>query len=110
MDSRPVIATDSSGSATAVNVDRRGATAVTLLIHGNTNDVTKCDACRLGGVVASVIATRNKGRGFKPGRSDLFLREVNILSTSYFGLEVKPETPYLKILRHLKDPLTYLRY
>jgi hypothetical protein len=39
MDSRPVIATDISGSATAVNVDRRVATAVTLC--GSATDTRK---------------------------------------------------------------------
>jgi hypothetical protein len=60
--------------------------------------------------VASVLATRPKGRGFEPSRGDGFLREVKIRSTPYFGLEVKPETAFLKMLRHVKDPLTYPRY
>jgi hypothetical protein len=40
---------------------------------------------RLGGSVASVVATGPKGRGFKPGRLDGFLREIQIRSTLSFG-------------------------
>jgi hypothetical protein len=60
--------------------------------------------------VVSVLATGPKGRGFKPGRGDEFLRAIKIRSTPSFGWEVKPEVPCRKILRHVKDPLTYLRY
>jgi hypothetical protein len=65
---------------------------------------------RLGGVVVNVLATGPKGRGFKTGRGDGFLRTIKICSTSSFGWEVKPEVPCSKILRHIKDPLRYLRY
>jgi hypothetical protein len=64
----------------------------------------KFPGCHLDGV----LATGTKGRGFKPGRDDGFLRAIKIRSTPSFGWEVKPETPR-KILRHVKDPLTYLR-
>jgi hypothetical protein len=64
----------------------------------------------LGGVVVSVLSTGPKGRGFKPGRGDGFLRAIKIRSTSSFGWEVKPEVPCRKILRHVKDPLRYFRY
>jgi hypothetical protein len=60
--------------------------------------------------VVSVLATGPKDRGFKPGRSDGFLRAIKIRSTPSFGWEVKSEVPCRKILRHVKDPLTYQRY
>jgi hypothetical protein len=47
--------------------------------------------CRLGGVVVSVLATGPKGRGFKHGRGDGFLRTIEIRSTPSFGWEVKRE-------------------
>jgi hypothetical protein len=56
---------------------------------------------RLGGVVVSVLATGPKGRGFKPGRGDGFLRAIKIGSTPSFGWEVKP---CRKIIRHVKHP------
>jgi hypothetical protein len=65
---------------------------------------------RLDGVVVSVLATGPKGRGFKPGRGDGFLRAIKIRSAPSFGWEVKPEVPCRKILRHVKDPLRYFRY
>jgi hypothetical protein len=60
--------------------------------------------------VLGVLDTGPKGRGFKPGRGDGSLRAINIRSTSSFGWEVKPEVPCRKILRHVKDPLTYQRH
>jgi hypothetical protein len=60
--------------------------------------------------VVSVLATGAKGHGFKPGRSDGFLTVIKIHSTPSFRLEVKPEVPCHKILRHAKDLLTYFRY
>jgi hypothetical protein len=54
--------------------------------------------------VDSVLATGPKGRGFKPGRGDGFLRAIKICSTPSFGWEVKPEVSYRKILWHVKDP------
>jgi hypothetical protein len=65
---------------------------------------------RLSGVVVSVVANGPKGRGFKPGRGGGFLRAVKIRSTTSFGWEVKPEVHCRKILRHVKETLTYLRY
>jgi hypothetical protein len=40
---------------------------------------------RLGCVVVSVLATGPRGRGFKPGRGDGFLRVIKIHSTPSFG-------------------------
>jgi hypothetical protein len=60
--------------------------------------------------VASVLATWPKGRWFKAGRGDGFLRPIKIRSTPSFGWEVMPEVRCSKILRHIKDPLTCLRY
>jgi hypothetical protein len=68
------------------------------------------NSSRLGGVVVSVLVMRPKGRGFRPDRGDGFLRAVKTRSTVSFGWEVKTEVPCRKILRHVKDPLTYLRY
>jgi hypothetical protein len=65
---------------------------------------------RLGGVVISVLAAGPKGRGFKPGLGDEFLRAIKIRSTPSFGWEIKPEVPCSKILRHVIDPLRYFRY
>jgi hypothetical protein len=56
----------------------------------------------LGGVMVSVLAIRPKVRGFKLGRGDGFLMAIKIRSTSSFGVEVKPEAPCSKILRHVK--------
>jgi hypothetical protein len=65
---------------------------------------------RLGGVVVSLLATGLKGRGFKPGRGDRFLRAIKIRNTPSFGWEVKPEASYRKIVQHVIDPLKYFRY
>jgi hypothetical protein len=61
---------------------------------------------RLGGVVVIVLAAGRKGRGFKPGRGDRFLRAIKIRSTPSFRWEVKPEVPCRKVLRQAEDPLT----
>jgi hypothetical protein len=61
---------------------------------------------RVSGVVVSVLAAGPKGRGFKPGRDDGFLRAIKSRSTLSFGWEVKSEAPCRKILRHVKYPLT----
>jgi hypothetical protein len=67
--------------------------------------------CRLGGVVVIVLATVPKGREFKPGRGDVFLRGIKIRSTPSFGWEVKREGPMsYNILRRVKNPLRYFRY
>jgi hypothetical protein len=55
---------------------------------------------RLGGVVVSVLDTGPKGYGFEPGQGDGFSK---ILSTPSFQMDVKPEVPCLKILRHVKE-------
>jgi hypothetical protein len=56
-----------------------------------------------------VLATGPKGRGFKSGQDDGFLRAIKLRSTP-FGWEIKPECPWRKSLRHVKHALTYLRY
>jgi hypothetical protein len=43
--------------------------------------------------VVSVLAAAPKGRGFKPGQGDGFLRAIKIRSAPSFGWEVKPEVP-----------------
>jgi hypothetical protein len=58
----------------------------------------------------SVLATGPQGRGFKPGRGDIFSRAIKIRSTPFFAWEVKPEVPCSKILQNFKDSLTYQRY
>jgi hypothetical protein len=60
--------------------------------------------------VVNVLAAGSKGRGFKPDRGDGFLRAIKIRSISSFGWEMKLDAPWRKILRDVKDPLTYLRY
>jgi hypothetical protein len=55
--------------------------------------------------VVSVLATRPKGREFKPCRGDGFLTAIKIRGTSSFGWEVKPDAPCCKILRHVKRSL-----
>jgi hypothetical protein len=60
--------------------------------------------------VVNVLATGPKGRGFKPGRGDGFLRVIKIHSTLSFRWQVKPEAPCCKTLRHVKNLLTYQRY
>jgi hypothetical protein len=55
--------------------------------------------------VVSVLATGSKGRGFEPDQGDGFLRTIKIRCTPSFGCEVKPEVPYRKFLRHVKDLL-----
>jgi hypothetical protein len=64
---------------------------------------------RLGGVVVSVFATGPKVCGSNPAEA-MDLRALRICSTPFFGPEVKPEVPCLKILWHVEDPLTYQRY
>jgi hypothetical protein len=60
--------------------------------------------------VVSVLTTGSKGRGFKHGQGDGFLRAIKIRSTPSFGWEVKTEVPSRKTSRHVKDPFTYLRF
>jgi hypothetical protein len=56
-----------------------------------------------------MLATGHKGSGFKPGRDNGFLRAIKILSIPSLGWEIIPEIPCRKILRHVKNPLRYLR-
>jgi hypothetical protein len=65
---------------------------------------------RLGGVVVSVLATGPRVPGFKHIRGDGFLMAIKFRSTSSLEWEVKPEVLCRKILRHVKDSLTRLRY
>jgi hypothetical protein len=60
--------------------------------------------------VVSVLATGPKGRAFKSSQDDGRIRAIKIRSTPSFGSEVKLEVPCPKILRHVRDPLTYQRY
>jgi hypothetical protein len=60
--------------------------------------------------VVIVLATVPNGCGFKPGRDYEFLRAINVRIIPSFVWEVKTEAAYRKILRHVKDPLSYLRY
>jgi hypothetical protein len=57
--------------------------------------------------VVSVLVAGPKGRKFRHCRGDGFLRAIKIRSTPSFGWDVKPEVPCRKILRHVKDLLTY---
>jgi hypothetical protein len=55
-----------------------GAGSPCFLILFNTMSIM---ACRLGGVVVSVVATGPKGCGFEPSQGDVFLRAIKICST-----------------------------
>jgi hypothetical protein len=46
-----------------------------------------------GGLVVSMLASGNRVRGFKPGRSCRIFSGVKILSKPSFGREVKPWVP-----------------
>jgi hypothetical protein len=48
-------------------------------------------------------------KGSNPAESDGFLRAIKIRSTTSFGGKVKQSVPCHTILRHVKDPFTYLR-
>jgi hypothetical protein len=60
--------------------------------------------------VVSVLASGPKGRGFEHGRGDGFLGAIKIRSTPSFRWEAKPQVPFHKILRYIKDPLRHFRY
>jgi hypothetical protein len=47
--------------------------------------------------------------GSKPDENNVYLRAMQIRSSTSFGGEVKPSAPCRKILRHVKDPLRYGR-
>jgi hypothetical protein len=85
-------------------------TITTTTITTTTITTTTSSRSRLGGVVVSVLAAGPKGHRLKPGWGDGFLGAIKICSTPYFGWELKPEVPCRKILRHVKDPLRYIRY
>jgi hypothetical protein len=50
-----------------------------------------------------VLAIGIKVYGLKPGRGYGFSRATKIHSAPSFGEEVKPETPCLKVLQHVKE-------
>jgi hypothetical protein len=78
-----------------VNVDQRFRGAYCLHHHGLIDlmmEAVRTFGC-FGDVVVSVLATGTKGRGFKPGQGDGFLRAIKIRSTPSFGWEVKREGP-----------------
>jgi hypothetical protein len=52
--------------------------------------------------MVGVLVIRPKIRRFKPGQGDEFLMEIKIRSTPSFGGELKPETQWRKVLRHVK--------
>jgi hypothetical protein len=58
---------------------------------------------RLGGVAVSVLATGPKGRGFKSGRGDGFLRAIKIHSTPSFGWEISQKPHVLRFYGMLKN-------
>jgi hypothetical protein len=58
---------------------------------------------RIGGAVASVLATGPIGRGFEPGQGNGYLRAIKIGRTPFFGWEVKPKVPCHKILLRAKN-------
>jgi hypothetical protein len=56
--------------------------------------------------VVGVLEIGPKVLGFK-SRRGLFVREIKIRSTTFFGEKVKPSVPCRKILRHVKEPYSY---
>jgi hypothetical protein len=72
------------------NVRRIGFKVNSSVATGGMYLLSNVSSCRLGGVVISVLATGPKGREFKPGRGDRFLRAITIRSTPSIGWEVKP--------------------
>jgi hypothetical protein len=63
----------------------------------------------LGGIVVTMVATRLKVRGFKPGRGLWIFKDDTIRSTTSFGGKIKQSVPCRKILRHVKDRCKYER-
>jgi hypothetical protein len=49
-----------------------------------------------------LIRPLTKGRGFKPGRGDGYLRTIKIRNTPSFGWEVKPEVHVVRFYGMLK--------
>jgi hypothetical protein len=64
----------------------------------------------LGGIVVIVSAIGPKFHGFKPGRRRWILRVIKVRSTTSFRGEVKPSSPYRKVLRKLYIPAYYNIY
>jgi hypothetical protein len=60
--------------------------------------------------VVSVLATRHKGCGFKSSRGDGFLKGDINPQHAFLRMGSSPEGLCRKILRHVKDPLTYQSY
>jgi hypothetical protein len=60
-----------------------------------------------GGVVVSELAIGPKGRDFKSGRGDGFLRTIKMCSIPFFRREVKPSASCRKILPHVKIASKY---
>jgi hypothetical protein len=54
-----------------------------------------------------VLAIGPKVRGFKPGRERYILRAIKLLSTTFFGREVKPSVPCRKVLHTKLKILTF---
>jgi hypothetical protein len=55
--------------------------ALCLILHHQRVTFSYAERRRLGGVMVIVLAIGSKGRGFKPGRGDGYLRAIKILST-----------------------------
>jgi hypothetical protein len=55
----------------------------------------------------NVLAIVPKVRRLKLGQGDGFLKAIKIRSIPSFGWKVKLEASWRKILRHVKNPLTY---
>jgi hypothetical protein len=64
--------------------------------------------CQFADVTVNVLDIGPKVRGFKPGRSDGFLRATKKNQLSTFG-EIKLDTQCRKILRHVKEFYEYER-
>jgi hypothetical protein len=63
----------------------------------------------IGVLVAIVLATEPKVRGFKPGRGRWIFKGGKISDTTSFGGEVNPWAPCRKISWHGKGPYEYER-
>jgi hypothetical protein len=60
----------------------------------------------LGGLVVACLPSGSIFAGSNPAEDDGFLRAIKVLSTNFFGWEVKSSVP-CKILRHVKEPYEY---
>jgi hypothetical protein len=61
---------------------------------------TKVQKVALGGLLVIVLAFGPKVRGLKPGRGLFIFKGDKNPQHTFFGWEVKPSVPWLKILRH----------